>query len=408
MRSTQAEPDEIDGATAHASTSATAAGGPSLNSIAAPSPRLGRGVVLYDYLHCLGGAEQVSLRLLDAFPDASLCVGYRDLAAFPDAVVPPVRLHDLKLPARFPGGRTLFGMFGFRTRTRFLKGYDWAIFSGALTPEGVYQRPQGCNLYYCHTLPRFAYDLYPFYRARLPWAAQPLLALATAVTRARYPPALARMDLIIANSGNVRARLKNFLGLSAQVIHPPCDTAGFRWLDAGDTWLSTARLEPYKRVGVLVEAFRRMPEHRLVIASGGSEEPMLRQLAAGAANIRFAGWLDADALREAVGRCRATLYIPQDEDFGMSPVESMAAGKPVIGVAEGGLLETVVHDQTGLLINTPPTPERVMAAVTALTPERALAMRGACEARAKLFTIERFTTSIQAAVQGVLSNGCRN
>ena len=116
----------------------------------------------------------------------------------------------------------------------------------------------------------------------------------------------------------------------------------------------------------------------------------MKRLAADAPNIHFTGWQTEAQLSRWIGNAIAAIYIPMDEDFGMSPVESMAAGKPVIGVAEGGLLETVVPDQTGILLEPPPTADAITAAVNDLTPKRAQEMRSACETRASLFTREIF------------------
>lgn len=362
----------------------------------------GHGVILYDFLHCRGGAEQLTLDLLDIFPDADLWVGYRDRRWFPDHCLADKRLRSLRLPARFPGGRTLLGLLGFRCATRRIRNYPWAIFSGSTTAEAVHHRRQGHNLYYCHTLPRFAYDLRAYYEARLPPWARPALRAVAALMRHRYRKALGKMDLIIANSENVRGRLRRYLGQDARVIHPPCDVQGFGWRGQADYYLSTARLEPYKRVDLLIEAFRHLPQHQLRIASGGSDERRLRRLAAGAANISFTGWLDERALRDLVGNCIATLYIAEDEDFGMSPVESMAAGKPVIGVAEGGLLETVIAGTTGLLIAPRPDADQLIRAVRALSAERAGTMRDACEQRARDFTKAAFAEQIRQAVAEVM------
>ncbi len=360
------------------------------------------GVILYDFLHCRGGAEQLTLDLLDTFPGADLWIGYRDRRWFPDACLANRRLRSLRLPARFLGGRTLLGLLGFRCATRRIRDYPWAIFSGSTALEAVHHRRRGRNLYYCHTLPRFAYDLRAYYEARLPRWARPALRAVAAMMRYRYEQALGKMDLVIANSENVRGRLQRYLGQEARVIHPPCDVHGFGWRGQADYYLSTARLEPYKRVDLLIEAFRHLPRHRLRIASGGSDERRLRRLAAGADNIRFTGWLDAGALRDQVGNCIATLYIAEDEDFGMSPVESMAAGKPVIGVAEGGLLETVIDGTTGLLIAPRPDPDKIVHAVRALSAERASTMREACERRALDFTKAAFAEQMRQAVAEVM------
>ncbi|VAX17481.1 hypothetical protein MNBD_NITROSPINAE03-970, partial [hydrothermal vent metagenome] len=95
----------------------------------------------------------------------------------------------------------------------------------------------------------------------------------------------------------------------------------------------------------------------------------------------------------------ASIYIPRDEDFGMSPVESLAAGKPVLGVAEGGVLETIVHGETGILIPANPSPEDLIEAVHQLTPKRALALREACEQRAELFDKKIFLEKMRQLIE---------
>ncbi len=156
------------------------------------------------------------------------------------------------------------------------------------------------------------------------------------------------MHVIVANSENVQRRIKRYLGHDSIVVYPPIDTESFVWGEPQGYYLSTARLTPLKRVATIVEAFVRMPDRQLVVASGGEDEAALRRVAPrGHSNIRFTGWTDEAQLRSLISGAIATIYIPVDEDFGMSPVESMAAGKPVIGVAEGGLLETIVPGRDG-------------------------------------------------------------
>jgi glycosyltransferase involved in cell wall biosynthesis len=111
---------------------------------------------------------------------------------------------------------------------------------------------------------------------------------------------------------------------------------------------------------LIVEAFKNMPHRQLVVASGGSELCSLEKLANGAPNIFFTDWVSEQELRRLVGHCKATIYIPRDEDFGRSPVQSLMAGKPVLGVREGGVLETVSHDETGILLDREPTPRDII------------------------------------------------
>ena len=358
-----------------------------------------KGIVLYDFLLVRGGAERLTLTLLRDLPGVDLCVGFRDPHAFSERDIAGINTIDLDADTRLPVWRSLKVMRAFAYHTHFLDGYDWALFSGINAPLAVHNHPSGRNYYYCHTLPRFVYDLKDYYLQRYPLALRPALVALIAYVQPRYERAIARMDTLIANSENVRNRLQHYLGRDAMVINPPCEIDYFQWQDQGNYYLSTARLEPFKRVDVLVEAFKRMPDQRLIVTSGGSQLPMLRRLAAGVSNIIFTGWLDDDALRQLIGNAIATLYVAKDEDFGMSPVESMAAGKPVIGVAEGGLLETVLDGQTGLLLPPALTAEGIVETVRTLNAPRALAMRGACELHARRFSRAIFLEKMRAILR---------
>lgn len=368
-----------------------------METLARPS---GRGVVLYDFLLCRGGAESVALSLARGFRDTDLCVAFRNAADFGDPELAGVTCHELAHPPMFNvrGWRSIIGLRTFQRRAAFLAEYDWVIFSGSNAPAAVRHRPTGRNIYYCHTVPRLAYDLHDWYRERMPRWQRPGFIALTGYVRRRYEAALARMDRVVANSANVQARLHRHLGIASEVLHPPCDTTGYGWCGDGEYYVSTARLEPYKRVDVIVEAFRRMPDRRLVVTSGGSDEPRLRRLADGCDNIRFTGWLSTAELQELVGGALATIYIPRDEDFGMSPVESMAAGKPVIGVAEGGVRETVVDGETGILVPPEPDAGTLASAVEQLSLTDARAMRSACEHRAEAFGRERFLNRMREII----------
>lgn len=352
--------------------------------------------LLYDFLQVAGGAERLMLELAHGLPGHRLVVSrvFREARAL-DALH-GTEVRTLCTPLTRPLGPVLEAIHAFRHRTTFLADAESVVYSGFYAPFAVHHQRGGRRIYYCHTPPRFAYDLREFFLARYP---APLRPLATAFfdhVKRHYEEALARMDTVVANSQNVRGRLARFCGVEAQVVHPPIDTARFRWIEAGDYYLSLARLAPYKRVDLVVRAFLGMPDRKLVVASGGPEEGRLRALAAGAANIAFTGWTGDGPLRDLVGRARAAIYLPEDEDFGMSPVEAMAAGKPVIGVAEGGLLETVVEGETGTLLPAPPTVDAIADAVNRLDARRAAAMRLACEARAAAFAAPVFLERMKA------------
>jgi glycosyltransferase involved in cell wall biosynthesis len=360
----------------------------------------------YDFLAVPGGAERLALHL-GAAADVDLVAGYVDRDAFPPSALPSDACRTLTSPTGAYGWHALKALWAFHSRGALLRDYEAVVFSGFYAPEAVRFRTGRRNLYYCHTPPRFAYDLEDWFTRRASPLQRPAMRALVALIRARYEKAMRQMDRVAANSANVRRRLKKYLGIGdAPVIHPPVETRAFRWLGQDGYYLSTARLEPYKRVDLIVRAFMQMPHRRLVVASGGSQLEPLRRLAAGHENIRFTGWQTDERLRELTGRCIATLYLPIDEDFGISPVESMAAGKPVIGVAEGGLLETVLPELTGHLI----APRRlsdpgdaigaIRAAVERLDAARALQMRCACEARAAQFDAAVFDRRFREFLDG--------
>lgn len=358
--------------------------------------------VLYDYLQVSGGAERLSLDLASGLPGYQLVVSRifeqaHFLAAEETLDKGGLRCLGGAVTRSLP--RIAEAMACFTWGTGFLRDAQTVIYSGLYAPLAVANQAGGTRLYYCHTPPRYIYDWRERYLARFAEPLRPLAAFAFDTLGRRYETALARMDRIIANSENVRGRLRRHLGLESEVIHPPVDTERFRWTGQGDYFVSLARLEPHKRVDLVIRAFLELPGQKLVIASGGSEEARLKALANGAPNIVFTGWQREDDLRACIGAARAAIYVPTDEDFGMSPVEAMAAGKPVIGVREGGLMETVLDGETGLLVEPAPDVESLREAIEALHPSRALAMREACEAQAAHFSKKLFLERMEAVIR---------
>ncbi len=354
-------------------------------------PSIGR-YLLYDYLQVSGGAERLSLVLASAACGFQLVVSRIYPEAAPLLPLSSTPIRALGSSATRWLGRIPEAIYSFQARTSFLRRAHVVLYSGFYAPLAVWRQRQGKRVYYCHTVPRYAYDLYAQTAAAFPWTLRPLFRLYCTALRWAYERALRRMDVVISNSENVRVRLRNYTGVESMVIHPPILTSRFKWLADGDYYLSTARLEPLKRVEIIVRAFMRTPERKLVVASGGSQAAQLQNLAKHAPNITFAGWLGEEEWADLLGRARAVIYLAIDEDFGMSPVEAMSAGKPVIAAAEGGLIETAVHLRTGWLIDGVVTSEQVLAAVEGLEQMGPASMREACEQRAKFFGAELFTS----------------
>jgi len=354
-------------------------------------------LVLHDAFVFRGGGERLVHTLCQGL-NLDLAFGAQSDQSY-DLSQLPGKCIDLRILSNLWAWRTVKRVCGLRLKTRFLKNYETVIYSGQDAPLAVHNHPGGKNIFYCHTPPRSLYDLKEYRLSSLS-AVQRLNHRAfNLFFQPLYESAIRKMDVTVANSLNIKKRIKKFFNRDSIVIHPPCDTEHFHWLGQGDYYLSFARLDPLKRVDVIVKAFTQMPNKRLIVASTGPELEKLKKSADGKKNIIFAGPVDDNQLRDLVGNAIATLYIPREEDFGISPVESMTAGKPVLGTAEGGLLETIIPGETGILVNANPSPENIIYAVHELSPKRALSMRASCEQRARAFSKDIFLEKMRALIE---------
>jgi glycosyltransferase involved in cell wall biosynthesis len=172
------------------------------------------------------------------------------------------------------------------------------------------------------------------------------------------------VDYFIANSHNVRDRIRRIYQAEAAVIHPPVDTDYFRpapQQSTGDYYLCVSSLEPYKRIDLAIEAFRRLDRRLIIVGSGSQERPLRRLAAQTPASIEFVGRVSDERLRRLYQNCRAVVF-PGVEDFGIVPVEAQACGKPVICCGQGGAVESVVDGETGVHF-LPQQAEALMAAI---------------------------------------------
>ena len=163
-----------------------------------------------------------------------------------------------------------------------------------------------------------------------------------------------RIKMIVSNSQTLRKRILARYGRDSRVVYPPVNIKKFYNKESEDFFLSVQRITPVKRVHIQIEAFKSLPHHRLIIV-GGSYEPdyfdKLKRMAP--SNVEFRINVEEKELLDLYARCKATICTTKNEDFGLGPVESMAAGKPCIAVNEGGFKETIIHGKTGILINEP-------------------------------------------------------
>lgn len=292
--------------------------------------------------------------------------------------------------------------YAFSFKTKFLKDYENVIFSGDCISAVRNCGKNTKKIYYCHTPPRYLYDLKDIYLKKVPFLLRPAFLIVSYIFRKLYENDLKKMDLIITNSENTKARLKKFLWKEADfVLYPPVDLEKFKFLEQKDYYLSFARLSDAKRVDKIVEAFKSLPDKKLVVVYGENDpqREKIFDLAKGCKNIEFKTFPWNVGFTECVANSIATIYIPVDEDFGMSPVESMAAWKPVLWVNEWGLKESIIDKKTWVLISEWAPVSEIIEAVKYLTPEKCLEMRADCEARARDFSLENFEKKLNEILE---------
>ena len=344
--------------------------------------------ILHDYMQVSGGAERLVSTVARCIPKFSLGVSgvYSDFSN--SANLAGINMEILgNVPQIMP--RIPKAILTFSNRMPCIEQAEVVIYSGLYAPLAVKSQCSGKRVYYCHTPPRFAFDRKKLYLERIPTPIRPLVSVAIDKYRDAYISCVQQMDLVLTNSEHMRKHLDQQLGIQASVVYPPVNIEKYKWLAQGDYYLSLGRLEPNKRVDRIVKAFMAMPEKKLIVSSGGSQFQLLKTMAANSRNIFFTDWVNEDRLAELIGKSIACIYIPFDEDFGMSAIESMSAGKPVIGVAEGGIMESVIDGMTGILLPQNPQVEDICLSVRMMTAQMALDMRTRCEIRAIDFS-ERF------------------
>ncbi len=265
---------------------------------------------------------------------------------------------------------------------------DWAI--GA----ALHNRP---ILWYVFSPARELWDLYEETRANtVPFLTRPLYDWWVQRNRAKNLSLLSHMDGIIATSETVQARIKKFFHYEAPIIYPPIDTSLYHNDGDHGYWLSVNRLIGHKRVDVQVEAFRQMPEEQLLIVGSYEQSLHFRKYASRIrhslpANIQIKSWIDDETLRKLYARCRGFITTSHNEDFGLTVLEAMASGKPVIASDEGGYRETVI-DGTGIRI-APVTQQNLICAIRELAGKTHL-FKDAAQKRADEFNYPRAVKSL--------------
>ncbi|GAC1422664.1 MAG: glycosyltransferase family 4 protein [Ktedonobacteraceae bacterium] len=305
--------------------------------------------LVHDYLNQMGGAERVVLALHEIFPDAPIYTSIYD----PQRVDPAFQKMDIRTSfmQKFPGvtkhHQPYLPFYPFAMESLDLRGYDLVLSSSSAFGKGVITRPETLHICYCHTPMRWCwnYDEY-VEREQLGGAARKVLPFLITGLRIWDQTSAMRVDHFIANSPVVAERIQKYYRRDAIVIPPPVEASRFRFdptLESEDYFLTLSRLIPYKRVDLAIEACNRL-HLPLVVIGTGRDRDRLKQLAG--PTIRFMGRLSDEEVLHYFAHCRAFLSL-NEEDFGITPLEAQASGRPVIAYGAGGALTSVVDGVTG-------------------------------------------------------------
>jgi glycosyltransferase involved in cell wall biosynthesis len=299
-----------------------------------------RVALVHYWLLGMRGGEKVLEAMCRAFPEADIFTLFYE----PEAVSPLIRSHVVKASFLNPLRRvyrSLLPLMPMALEDFDLRQYDLVISSESGPAKGVLTSSSSKHFCYCHTPMRYLWELYPAHRHDFGENILKRMALAPIANYMRvwdYSTA-ARVDGFMANSQNVKRRIWRTYRRRSCVVHPPVAVDTFRFQQPDDYFLMVSEMVPYKRLDYAIRFFAQSGR-KLKVAGAGSEYKSLKKL--GARGVEFCGRVTDAELRDLYSRCRA-LVVPGEEDFGITMVEALASGKPVIALARGGAVEIVVN-----------------------------------------------------------------
>ncbi len=332
--------------------------------------------IVHDYLNQMGGAERVLLVLHEIFPHAPI---YTSIYA-PELVDPAFREMDIRtsfmqrLPLVHTHHQAFLPIFPFAFESLDLREYDVVLSMSSGWAKNVLTRPETCHICYCLTPMRFAWSFREYVNGeRIAGWQMGMLNPILSALRLWDVAGANRVDAFAAISVGVKRRIEKYYRRPATVIYPPVHTAAYAYHadgrsggvaggpaadptlaspqppSGGDYFLIAGRLIPYKRIDLAIQACNLL-KARLLVIGEGRDRARLEGMAG--PTIEFLGKVDDRTKREYLLNCGAFIF-PGEDDFGIAPVEAMAAGRPVVAFGAGGALDTIVDGVTGILFRQP-------------------------------------------------------
>src|SRR5215471_11485174 len=370
----------------------------------------GRVALVHDWLTGMRGGEKVLEAIAELYPDASI----HTLLHVKGSVSAAIEQHPERrplvqwLPSSARHYRQYLPLFPTVIELFDFDAYDLVISTSHCAAKSVVVPGRTRHICYCHSPMRYAWDQFDSYfgpdqvgavRSRL---LRPVLA-----GMARWDRATAgRVDRYVANSHYVAGRIRRYYNRGSTVVYPPVDTAYYRpepGLSPENRYLVVSALVPYKRVETAITACARIKAPLTIVGRGPETSRLQTHANLIGADATFVGWIDDQEVRDLYQRSRAVI-MPGVEDFGMVPVEAQACGRPVVVLAQGGALESVVDGETGILVRDPSV-EAFADALNAVAKRRW--DMSAIRAHAVTFGKARFQEQFRQIVDDVSAHDAR-
>ena len=368
--------------------------------------------LIHDWLNQYGGAERVLEHLHSFWPDAPLYSSMYWRAGMPDAYQTwDIRTTWLdRLPGIYRHHQWYFPLYALAFANLDLRGkpsgvsvaadrgYDLVISNKSGFCHGT-QTGDVPHLCYCLAPTRYVWEFEAYSdREQLSPVLKALLRPVVAGLR-RWDYRAAQRETVhfVAISREIQARIQKYYGRESRIIYPPVDVDYYQpSAQRGDYYLIVSRLIPYKRIDLAIRAFNRLglPLH---ISGSGRDREALEAMAG--PTIKFLGRVPDAQLPDLMARCKAFVF-PGREDFGLTPVEAQAAGRPVIAYRAGGALDTVIEGETGAFFSHP-TPEALAETVAAFDADAVAPL--ACRANAERFSVGRFRQELADEIARVMA-----
>ncbi len=362
--------------------------------------------LVHDFLNQYGGAERVLLAFHEIFPDAPIYVLLHDKEKMREKFRgADIRTSFLRRFPRFLQRRHkwLLPFMPTAPETFNLRDYDLVISSSSAFAKGVVVKPKTLHICYCHTPMRYVWDWNEKYLRDQKMGKPKRFFSRMVLNYIRMWDRVAsdRVDHFIANSRATASRIRKYYRRESVVVYPPADVSESKEdVAKEDFFLIVSRLVPYKKIEIAIESMNKLNLPLVVIGEGSKKYLAYLKRIAGP-KIKFIGWKSDEEIKKYYRRARAFLF-PSEDDFGITPVEAMAEGTPVLALRKGGATETIIEGETGEFFNDP-TIESMADGIRRLISREKEYDSEMIKRQAQNFSNERFRENILKVIENMIT-----